>query len=611
MHVQYEDRILQRSRINQLAYLVIALFVILLGRLYYLQVVHGKTLLIESNNNAQKLLRTRAPRGTILDRKGRVLATSRPQFVVMAMPDILAENKEALSTLCDILQITPGEIDEIVKDSVKRRLARPGSPVRVEVDVPLEVVARIGENRMNLPGVSVELDQLRSYPDGPAVAHIMGHLGEISQQELDEADASGKDYRRGDYVGKSGLEKQYENELRGKDGGKRIIVDVTGRMVRIMGEEPSVPGKSLKLTIDRDLQVAAYRAMGKQTGAVVAIDPRNGAVLAMVSTPSYDPNVFVKKLKQADWDKINLNKGRPQQNRAVYNVYPPGSTFKPMMSIAGLVYNECNLNTTVSCPGSFHFGRNFRCWKVHGGGVNFNRAMAESCDVWFYKLALRLGVDRMAEVIRQFGIGTATGIDLPRESRYDDQHLGTMPDTAWKRRRFHERWYPGETPSVGIGQGYVQVSPLQEAVAIGGVAADGLIYRPHLLDEILDVNGRTVRRTKPEVRRQVKAPVEAFRMVQTAMRQAVTAGTGRVVDMPDVAVCGKTGTAEDPPRPAHGWFVCFAPVEKPTIVVACIVEHGRHGATTAAPVCRAVLDVYYGKKKPGEIGSQQVHVLGD
>jgi len=612
MHVQYEDRMLQRARINQLAYLVIALFVVLLGRLYYLQIVHGKDLLRASELNAMKLLRTRAPRGTILDRKGRILATSRPQFVVLVMPDILSKDKEALATLCGIVHMTPSEIDAIVEDSLKRRLARPGSPVRVKVDVPLETVARIGENRMRLPGVSVELDQLRDYPDGPAVAHIMGHLGEISQTELDKADASGKDYELGDYVGKSGLEKQYEQQLRGKDGGKRIMVDVTGRMVRIIGEQPSVPGRALKLSIDRDLQVAAHRAMGKQTGAAVAIDPRTGAVLAMVSSPSYDPNVFVKKLNRADWDKINLDKGRPQQNRAVYNVYPPASTFKPMVAIAGLVNNDCNLNTTVSCPGSFRrFGHTFRCWKVHGGGVNFNRAIAESCDVWFYTVALKLGVDRMAEVVRQFGIGSATGIDLPRESRYDDNHLGTMPDTAWKRRRYHEKWYAGETPSVGIGQGFVQVSPLQEAVAIAGVAEDGRIHRPYLVERILDVSGFTVSRTKPELRGQVKAPVEDFKMVRNAMRLAVTAGTGKVCNMPDVAVCGKSGSAENPGHPAHGWFVSFAPMEKPTIVVACIVEHGRHGATSAAPVCRAIMDVYFGKKKPEQIGSGQVQVRGD
>jgi len=611
MHVQLEDRKLQRARINQLAYFVILAFLVLLGRLWYLQIVLGKDLRTASESNAYKLLRTRAPRGTVLDRKGRILARSRPQFVVLAMPDKLRDNKQALDTLCDILQMTPSEIDAIVEYETKHQQARPGSPVRIKTDVSMQTVARIGENRMLLPGVSVELDQLRNYPDGPAVAHIMGHLGKISESELDAAHAENKEYQPWDYVGKSGLERQYEDELRGTDGGKKIMVDVSGRMVRILGEKPSVPGKAIKLSIDRDLQVAAFRAMGSQTGAVVALDPRTGAVLAMVSKPSYDPNVFVKKVSEADWNKINLDKGRPQQNRAVYNIYPPGSTFKPLMAIAGLVYKACDLNTTVSCPGVYTLGRGrFRCWKVHGGGVNFNRAIAESCDVWFYRLAMKLGIDRMAKVARQFGIGTATGIDLPRESRYEDNHVGTMPDTQWKRRRFHEKWYPGETPSCGIGQGYVAVTPLQMAVAIGGVAVNGQIHRPYLVDSILDTKGKSAKRTKPELRRQVEATPEQFKMVQAAMRQAVTAGTGRSCDLGDIAVCAKTGSAENRGA-AHGWFVCFAPMEKPTIAIACVVEHGKHGATTAGPVCRAILDVYFGKKKPDQIGSGSANVRGD
>lgn len=612
MHVQYEDRRLQRSRINLAAYFVVAVFFVLVARLWYLQIAQGPDLLHASDTNALKLLRTRAPRGNILDRNNRTLATSRPQFVVMAMPDILQEDKEALHTLCGILQMTPGEIDAIVKDRVKRRQARPGSPVRIKVDVSLETVARIGEHRMSLPGVSVELDQLRSYPDGPAIAHIMGHLGEISQDDLEKAQAKGEQYVAGDYVGKSGLEKEYESQLRGTDGGKRIMVDVTGRMVRILGDKPSVPGHALKLSIDRDLQVAAYRAMGSQTGAVVALDPRNGEVLAMVSTPSYDPNVFVKKLNQADWDKINLNKGRPQQNRAVYNSYPPGSTFKPIVATAGLIYNMCNLNTTVSCPGVFTLGRGrFRCWKVHGGGVNFNRAMAESCDVWFYHLALRLGIDRMAKIARQFGIGSATGIDLPRESRTNDKRVGLMPDTEWKMEKYKQKWGIGETPSCGIGQGYVLTTPLQMAVATAGVGMDGRIMRPRLVNEILDENGKLVRKLQPDIRSQVEASPQQFAMVRGAMRHTVTSGTGKSCDVPGITVCGKTGSAENPGRPAHAWFVCFAPMENPTIAVACIVEHGRHGATAAGPVCRAILDVYYGKQKPEQIEQSLANLGGD
>jgi penicillin-binding protein 2 len=602
MHPHFEHRKLQLSRINQLAAFVIALFVVLLARLWYLQVVCGAELLRQSESNRVKLLRTRAPRGTILDRKGRILATSRPQFVVMAVPDELKTNPETLHLLCQTLNLSPSELGAII---AKNR-PRPGSPVRVKIDVPLATVARLGELHMRLPGVSVELDQIRDYPDGSAVGHLMGHLGEINEDELARDHASGGDYRPGDYIGKSGLEKQYERELRGTDGGKQIEVNAAQRVMRIIGEKQSVPGKTLKLGIDRDLQIAAFRAMGDQQGAAVAIDPRNGAVLAMVSKPSYDPNTFVKRVKAADWERIIGHKGHPLQNRCVYNVYPPGSTFKPVMAIAGLVYGKCDVNTTVNCPGCFYLGHSkFGCWEVHGGGVNFMRAMAESCDVWFYNLGHRLEIDKIATVARQFGLGSATGIDLPEER----SKVGTIPDRAWKQKELHQRWWPGDTISCSIGQGFITASPRQMAVMCAAVANSGDVYRPRLVTEIISSESPP-RLTEPAVNRHVDAQEKYFALVREGMRRAVTEGTGRVCNIADIAVGGKTGSAENAGA-AHGWFIAFAPVEKPTIAVACIVEHGRHGATTAAPVCRAILDVYFGKKKPQEVGSGQVSVSGD
>ncbi|MCE5199112.1 MAG: penicillin-binding protein 2 [Armatimonadota bacterium] len=612
MSNQYEDRKLQLSRINQFVVVVVILFFILLSRLWYLQVALGDDLLRQSEANRIKLLRTRAPRGTIVDRKGRILATSRPQFVVLATPEVVKRDKDAMHTLCGILQISHEELVARLKTGIGKDRVRPGSPVRVEVDVPLATVARIGELRMKLPGVSVELDNLRYYPDGPAVAHIMGYLGKISEDQYNESERTGKNYRMDDYVGKAGIEKEYEDLLRGIDGGKQVEVNAMGRVVRILGDKRPVSGKTLKLTIDRDLQVAAERSMGNQTGACVAIDPRTGAVLAMVSKPAYDPNLFVKPLKEADWDEITAKKAL--QNRAVNNVYPPGSTYKPMVALAGLKYDQCDIHTTVSCPGSFHFGRTFRCWKRHGGGVDFRRAIAESCDVWFYKLGLRLGVDRIGEVVKQFGLGEATGIDLPNESRYKDNHVGTVPTTKWKKERFRtpemQKWYPGETPSCSIGQGYDEASPLQMALSAATVSNRGKLYRPYLLDEVLDRNDKVVRRTKSVLRRTVDGTPEQFDMVRMAMRSTVTNGTGRVVNIPGIAVAGKTGSAENRGA-AHAWFICFAPVDNPKIAIACIIEHGRHGASAAAPVCRAIMDIYFGKKKIQEIDSGKVRAVGD
>lgn len=606
IHTPVEDRKLQLSRINQLAGFAIALFVVLVARLWYLQVVQGADLLMQSESNRIKLLRTRAPRGTILDRKGRILATSRPQFVVLAVPEELQKDENALGLLCSILDMSAADLEAVVEKS----RPRPGSPVRVKIDVPLETVARIGELHMRLPGVSVELDQIRDYPEGPAVAHIMGYLGEISEDELAEDHAAGGDYRPGDYIGKAGLEKQYESDLRGIDGGKQIEVNAAQRVVRIMGEKPSEPGKTLKLGVDRDLQIAAFRAMGNQQGAVVAIDPRDGSVLAMVSKPSFDPNIFVKRVSVADWNRIIKHKGRPLQNRCVYNVYPPGSIFKPVMAIAGLVHGLCSASTTYNCPGSYRLGRTFGCWKVHGGGVDFMRAMAESCDVWYYHLGHRLEIDRIAAVARQFGLGSATGIDLPRESRRGDGRLGVVPDRAWKKSVIGERWYPGDTINCSIGQGYIQTSPLQMAVMCAAVASDGNVYRPRLVTEMIDPGSSKGRTRNPVLTHKVDADSSHFRLVQESMRRAVTHGTGKACDIPDIAVGGKTGSAENPGA-AHGWFISFAPVENPTIAVACLVEHGRHGSSTAAPVCRAILDVYFGKKKPQEVESGRANVGGD
>lgn len=596
-----EDRRLQRSRVTIFAVIVGIAFAILLGRLWYLQVALGGELLKRSEENWNKLLRTRAPRGTILDCKGRVLATSRPQFVVLAIPEKLNEDREALHTLCGILSITPEDIEFAVKKSQ----VRPGSPVRVAVDVPIETVARIGELRMRLPGVSVELDQLRYYPEGPAVSHIMGSIGEIDQNELERSHETSRPYRLGDYLGKSGLERMYEKYLRGTDGGKRIKVNALGRVVKILGEKPSVPGKTLKLTIDRDLQIAADRALGNQVGAAVAVDPKTGAVLAMVSKPQYNPNVFVNGVGRSDWGRIIGNKAHPLQNRCVNSTYPPGSTFKPIAAVAGLTYGACTISTTVVCGGCVRLGRfRFGDWETHGR-TDFTRAMAQSCDVWFYTMARRLGIEKLARVAKSFGVGSKTGIDLPSEAK------GIMPDPIWKRSVKHEPWYPGDTLNSVIGQGSVELTPLQSAVACAAVADNGKIHEPYLVQEISEPDGRVVFRKKPKVARLVEAPYDAFGLVQAAMREAVVGGTGRACAVPGVAVAGKTGTAEKRGQAPHGWFICFAPVDNPKIAVACVVEHGRHGATSAAPVCRAVLEVFFHKKKAGEIAQFGASVHGD
>lgn len=600
MTSQPEQRKLQIWRINVLAAAMILIFLVLIGRLWYIQIALGDRLLVQSEENRTKHIRVRAPRGTVVDRDGKILAASRSQFVVMANREKIEENKPAMHTLCAILEIKPRELESIFK----KRASSPGAPVRVANDVSLQKVARIGETRMRLPGVSVELDHIRRYPGGPAIAHVIGHLREIDQDQLEAAREDGLDYKPGDYVGKVGIEREYEEDLHGRAGKKKVEVNAFGRVVQDLGEEDPERGKTLELAIDYDLQQAADFALGDQVGAFVALDPRNGEVLALVSKPQYDPNIFVKRIDPADWKAIIDNKDHPLHNRCIQSNYPPGSTFKPMMAISGLEHNVCGPNTTVSCPGAYYLGRKrFGCWKVHHT-VNFTGAIAQSCDVWFYTLARKLGIDRMAATAREFGIGSKSGIDMPGEIS------GNMPDREWKMKARNEKWYPGDSLNTVIGQGAVLTTPLQMAVSAMAVANKGTVYKPHVVKSITDDMTDEKRVLEPEVVRKVKADDKHFELVRNAMLVTVESGTGRVVKMDDIKVAGKTGTAQAN-GPAHGWFICFAPYDNPTIAMACIVEHGLHGSTSAAPVCKAVLDVFFGKKTAAEIKEQHAKSQGD
>ncbi len=599
-----------------LAVICLVLFSILLFRLWYLQVAIGSELLAESEVNRRRLIRVRAPRGLILDRKGRVLATSRPQFVVLAIPEVIKANPKAHRTLCSILGLTEEELESIMK---KERAAE-YAPVRVAIDVPLEVVAKLQERRPILPGVSVEQDQLRSYPDGQLCAHVLGYIGEINKDELERfREKNIVNYRPGDYVGKAGIEKQYELLLHGKDGGLEIEVDARGRTKRILGNKPPVPGSTLVLTIDKDLQIAAEKAMQGKTGAAVAINPQTGEVLAMVSKPDFDPNIFVKRVKIEDWNKIIQNKARPLQNRAVAGLYPPGSTFKPITATAALEYKVATPNTGMYCPGGYRLGRTFRCWKRHNH-VNFTTAISQSCNVFFYEMGRRMGINNLAKMARSFGISYATKVDLPEEVSPGNERKGTMPDEEWKRNYFKtpemQKWYPGETLPPSIGQGAVEVTPLQMSLVSAAVSMSGKMYRPYVLKEKRNPDTEEViEKIMPHFERQVPASPETFKAVQHGMIQCVVGpgGTGKVINIDGITLAGKTGSAENRRgRAAHAWFICYGPGENPQIAIAVIAEHGGHGSSGAAPVAKAILDVYFGKKKPEEIEPPKaIRAIGD
>lgn len=592
----------------------LVLFAALLGRLWYLQIAIGEKMLADSETNRRRLIRVRAPRGLILDRKGRVLATSRPQFVVMAIPEIIKANPKAMDSLCKVLGTTHNELEQIMsRDRVAER-----APIRVAIDVPLDVVAKIQERRPILPGVSVELDQLRNYPDGPLCGHVLGYIREINQEQLDEFRKAGiTHYKPGDYVGKAGIEKQYETVLHGEDGGQEIEVDAKGRTRRVLDYKPPVPGSTIVLSIDRDLQIAAERAMQGKTGAAAAINPQTGEVLALVSKPDFDPNVFVKKVKLEDWNKIIQNKAHPLQNRAIGNMYPPGSTFKPVTAAAALEGGVCTANSSTHCSGVGLYRR--RCWKKHGH-VTFTTAISQSCDVFFYEVANKLGINKLAEMARGFGLGSATKIDLPEEvGRPSETRKGTVPDEEWKRNYFkspeNKKWYPGETVICAIGQGYVLTTPLQMALVCGAVSTSGRMYQPQVLKEVRssDGKGKIIQSFNPIFTRQVPASKETFKAIQHGMRQTVVGpgGTGRIVDLEGVAVAGKTGSAEVNGKKPHGWFICYAPAENPQIAIAVVIEQGGHGSTSAAPVSKAILEVFFGKTDAAEVKVSTEYVQGD
>ncbi|MBO4548930.1 MAG: penicillin-binding protein 2 [Abditibacteriota bacterium] len=584
-----------RSRIYWLAF-VFALVVAALGfRLWYLQIKEGRMLLEAANNNRIRIIRTKAPRGNILDARGIPIAQSKKLFIISAIPEKFENKPEELAEFCHILGISRQDYHEIVNNSSLPA----GAPVRIAVDVPFSTIVTLGEHRMLFDGVVIENDFVRHYPRGRYFSHLTGYLREISGDSLKAAREQGKQYRMGDYVGVFGLEKYYEDQLRGVDGGQRIEVNAAGRVVKNLGQQQSVPGNTLHLTVDSRLQKAAWDALDGKTGALAAVEPGTGRVLAMVSRPDFDPNIFVRGLKSSDWNKLVEDKEHPLINRAAGSVYPPGSTFKPLISASILQNKAASVYTTVVCPGYYRLGTYRKgCWTSHGR-VDFSRAVSESCDVWFYAASVRLGIDKIYETSREFGLGLATGIDLPEEPSRDGK-TGLVPDPDWLEEHAHRKWMKGDTLNVSIGQGDVLASPLQMACAISCIANGGTLYRPYLLDRVTDSSGAILCETKPEKRGSVSVSAQVLEQISAAMERTVSSGTGKAAAIPGVRIAGKTGSAQAAGGPAHGWFVCFAPAEAPRIAIACIVERGSSGSGSAGPVVRAVLESFFDQKKGNE-----------
>lgn len=560
-------------------------FVALILRLWYLQVAMGEQLLAQSESNRKRFIRLFAPRGMIVDRAGRTLAMNRPEFVVSIVPAEVPDDS-VLRRLSQILGVAFEDILQVVGNPKQR--AQRVYPAPVAMGVSLEMVTRIEENRLWLPGVSVSPQPVRWYPDGKLASHVLGMLGEVDAKELERLRDAG--VSQGEYVGKMGVEKAQEVWLHGRAGGKWVEVDARGRQRREIEEVPAEQGATVMLTIDKALQKAAEEAFGNRIGAVVGLDPRTGEVLLMASFPRFDPNAFARGVKPSVWREIANNPLYPLQNRAISSRYPPGSTFKIVTAAAGLHSGVITPFTSFYCPGALQLGRwRFRCHRRHST-TGFVKAIGASCDVYFYQVGLRTGIEKLAETAHAFGLGEVTNIDLVGESK------GNIPTPEWKKKRYKEGWYDGDTVNASIGQGFMQCTPLQMALVASAVANRGTVMKPFVVKRIIQPDGAVID-TQPSVLKQVPLAPEYWQWIERGMRDAVTGagGTAHAANLPGIAVAGKTGTAEDPPRTKpHAWFICYAPMENPRIALAVVVEQGGHGGAVAAPIARHILETFFG-----------------
>jgi penicillin-binding protein 2 len=570
--------------------LVITMTVLLI-RLWDLQIMRGSEMRKLSEQNRIRVKKIVAPRGIIYDRTGKVLADTRPSFNIYLTPEDIRDFSQTVDGLARLLACDREEIIEKMKAAGGMP---PSFPIKIKSDIPMDEVARVEAHRVYIPGVTIQIEPKRNYPYGAAFAHVIGYVSEISDEELKDKKKY-KDYSPGDYIGKYGLERSYENDLRGVDGEKRVEVDAIGREVRTLDVVDPIPGHSLHLNLDLDLQLTADKALETRKGAAVALNPKTGGVLVLASRPGFDPNLFASGISKQDWQKIALAKAHPLQNRAIQGGFPPGSTFKILTAMRALDLGIINERTTFTCGGGFAYGnRVFRCWKKGGHGtVSVHRAIVESCDVFFYNVGLRLGVDRIHEFGTIVGLGRATGIDLPNEQK------GLLPSTEWKRKRYNQPWYEGETVSVAIGQGAVWLTPVQLAQLSSFVAADGKNFKPQIVNRIVSTEGKTVRTFEPVVNADVKFKPGVLKIVRDGMRGVVnepggTAGASRVQN---VLMCGKTGTAQAGSDKVklgdHAWFIAYAPAEDASIAMAILVEHGLHGSSAAAPIAKGLTEALF------------------
>ncbi len=598
----YEDLRVVQARLAVLQALAVALVALLVIQFWNLQVIRARHFRDLAENNRSRLVILAAPRGALLDREGQVLVDNRPSFNVVLVP----EHAVDLDRVVTRLAATLGMGEATLRERLARR--QPYRPVVVKTDASLADVAALEARRLELPEVSVEVVPLRSYPLASAAAHALGRVGEITERQLELAEFRGKGLAPGSLVGQAGIESRYNRDLMGRDGFRRVIVNSRGLEVTEADRQAPEDGPSLTLSIDASLQAAVEKAFEGRAGAAVALDPETGEVLAMTSTPAYDPNKFTTGIDASSWASLAQDPETPLMNRVIQGTYAPGSAFKLVAATAALEEGVITPSTTFYCPGYLAvYNTVFRCAKPGGHGVmDLRHAIARSCNVYFYQVGIRLEIGRLAKWAKLMGLGAPTGIDLPSEVG------GLMPSPEWKMRILKTPWYAGETVSVAIGQGQVSATPLQMARIAALIANGGRLVRPHL---VRATAGRPVGGDTPV---SIGIRPETLAVVADGMRMVVAEGTGWRARLSSVEVCGKTGSAQVVAKSRlertpgihellpHGWFLAFAPADHPRIALAVLVEHGGSGGEAAAPVARQILAHFFGLDRPASPGAAGV-----
>jgi len=560
--------------------LLCIIFVVLFGRLWQLQVLQYGSYKKLSQENTTRTIPALAPRGIIYDRTGKVIVANRAIFSVYIFPSSVPKDllNDTLKIVSRIVGIPQGKIAKQIEDNRARQF----ESILIKDNLSIKTVTAIEERKHNLPGVVINVRPVRFYPYKSLAAQVLGYVGEIGKDELNQLRESG--YKIKDIIGKEGVENTYDEYLRGVDGGQRMEIDVYGRPVRKVGASEPLPGADLKLTIDLELQKLVEKNLEGKYGAVIVMNPKNGEILAMASRPSYDANIFAEPMEKWEWQMMDKG-GHPFLNRAL-STYPPGSTFKVVNLSATFGEGTARMNEIFDCKGSFVLGNRIaECWRPEGHGkLNITEGLVQSCDIVFYELGLRNGPGLLSRYAKDYGLGQRTGIDLPGEL------AGLVPTEDWKKRVYKDIWVKGDSINYGIGQGFLIVTPIQMANVYGTIAT-GKRFTPHVVGKVVSRDGKEIFNYQAKEIGSIPLSPQNASILRETMREVVKRGTGIAAEVQGLPAAGKTGTAENPGK-AHAWFMCYAPYEDPEIVIISFVEHGEHGDRVTAYIAREILKWY-------------------